>query len=663
MNDPEPLTPSSPGSIDEAKGRSSRPFSPAYPEGRAGGSGSRTPEVVGTTPSLHYLEDPEAQSGPPEFVGRWTKRLTSFPGYQRSSSLVGAALGPTERQAPPHPTSHTQAAWAWILRKAGIAWHRSMEHPIDHLVYRFSRRWRLQWFWLPFALVWFLGNVLLIREQYYLDGPRVISCTASLFSSWPPGACGIRGEDCAQYLEPAVYRCPGGCHETPLGNARWVGNESVNGVPLIIGGNGVYRADSWICASGVHAGLISPRFGGCVKVDPLPYPEGTSNFPGYKSSGLKSTAFGPQYPGAYRLSKADGSCMDYHWPITGFNAAMLLLYTILFTPPPVILFGTLLILGFFHITLVSDPPRRPPAWDLVLQRLLPVVITGYWIWKVSFSRSLKGFYASRLFVEMAFWQGLGYWIGIESSTVFAKIPISRLGYGALSADAVIALIVIVVLVLIVVIVQLLQYRRLGHVRYYLAWYLPLVPILILLALIGDGYHLRLHHYMLSLLGLPVLSLPNRVSIAGQGFLLAFFLDGVGRWGWASILEHEEHLRGDSAAGTHTPIFTNSTPTSPSQYEFIDWTEPNRTALHGHVAYSVLFDDVLIASNYSSLSFGIRQGTQDLDGDHFLRIAYEINGTTLDFTDPSVWDGKTKRWTPSWTDMDDEDDLLYSTASA
>ena len=66
-------------------------------------------------------------------------------------------------------------------------------------------------------------------------------------------------------------------------------------------------------------------------------------------------------------------------------------------------------------------------------------------------------------------------------------------------------------------------------------YLPLVPILIVLAFI-PGYTLRLHHYLYSLIAIPVLSLPNRVSLFGQAFTYALFIDGVGRWGWASIVQ-------------------------------------------------------------------------------------------------------------------------------
>jgi len=52
-----------------------------------------------------------------------------------------------------------------------------------------------------------------------------------------------------------------------------------------------------------------------------------------------------------------------------------------------------------------------------------------------------------------------------------------------------------------------------------------------------GYTLRLHHYLYTLAALPVLSLSNRVSLFGQAFALGLFLDGVGRWGWASIIQN------------------------------------------------------------------------------------------------------------------------------
>ena len=72
-------------------------------------------------------------------------------------------------------------------------------------------------------------------------------------------------------------------------------------------------------------------------------------------------------------------------------------------------------------------------------------------------------------------------------------------------------------------------------------YLPLVPILVILAVIPD-YTLRLHHYLLALALFPVMSLSNRVSLFGQAFALGLLLDGVGRWGWDSILQYTASVR-------------------------------------------------------------------------------------------------------------------------
>lgn len=305
----------------------------------------------------------------------------------------------------------------------------------------------------------------------------------------------------------------------------------------------IHRADSWVCAAGIHAGAISPTFGGCLRLQPLAFPLGFSNFIGTKDHGLESESFSPHFPAAFTLSHAGSgaSCIDYHWPITAYNVILLFVFTALFAPPPGVLATTILLLGYLQIKLVSDPPYRPPDWSDVLQGVPPVLFAGYWAWNVCLRRTLQGFAVAALPLATAVWQGFGFWVGTESSTLFAKVPISRLGYGKLGADGIVALIIIIIVVAVAVGIQAFEFRRLGYFRYYIVRYLPLVPILIILACIGHSYYLRLHHYLLALAGLPVMSLPNRVSLFGQSFFLAFFLDGVGRWGWASILQSEAEV--------------------------------------------------------------------------------------------------------------------------
>jgi hypothetical protein len=296
--------------------------------------------------------------------------------------------------------------------------------------------------------------------------------------------------------------------------------------------------------------LISRHLGGCFTLKPtsteLDWDQ--AGYIGFDANGVKSASFEPSFPGAFELSSnGTGGCLDIHPIITGVNAACLLLVTLLLAPSPVVLFATILILGYLQIVLISDPPNQPPYWDRVLGGLPAVLMAGYFFWRVSFKRTLDAF--RHLPVEVAIWQGIGYWIGIESSTIFSKLPIQRLGYGALSASGVITIIVIVIIVAIVVLVQAWQARKFGLLQYYIVRYagmvragvahdryIVLVPILIILAFIPD-YTLRLHHYLLATIAIPVLSLPNRVSLFGQAFALGLFLDGVGRWGWASILEY------------------------------------------------------------------------------------------------------------------------------
>ncbi len=229
---------------------------------------------------------------------------------------------------------------------------------------------------------------------------------------------------------------------------------------------GMLSADSWVCASAIHAGLISPYLGGCITINPLPYPTGSSSFLNSTSHGLTSARFAPQFPGAYTLTSDPSTrCLDLHPIVTGVNALCLLLTTLFLSPSPSILFSILTLLGYVLIVLFSDPPNQPPDWSGILGGLLPVLFTSYWIYRTSFRRTLNAF--TSLPFDLSFWQGAGYWIGIESSTIFAKLPISRLGYGGLDAAGVITLVIIIVIVVIVVAIQAWQMRKAGLLQYYL----------------------------------------------------------------------------------------------------------------------------------------------------------------------------------------------------
>jgi hypothetical protein len=84
-------------------------------------------------------------------------------------------------------------------------------------------------------------------------------------------------------------------------------------------------------------------------------------------------------------------------------------------------------------------------------------------------------------------------------------------------------------------------------------------------------------------------------------LFGLFLDGVGRWGWASIVEStdsvctptdlcswaDRQLRGDSNAGTYIPSFSNTSTSTQ-----VSWTGLNETYIDvGISGFSLIIDDI------------------------------------------------------------------------
>lgn len=90
-------------------------------------------------------------------------------------------------------------------------------------------------------------------------------------------------------------------------------------------------------------------------------------------------------------------------------------------------------------------------------------------------------------------------------------------------------------------------------------YIWLVPVLVVLSQI-PGYTLRIHHWFYPMLAIPVLSLPNRVSIFGQAIMLGLFLDGIGRWGWAGIIQQTASV--SLSLYRSIPLLTGSSSVTP-----------------------------------------------------------------------------------------------------
>ncbi|EIW69317.1 hypothetical protein TREMEDRAFT_30806 [Tremella mesenterica DSM 1558] len=495
-----------------------------------------------------------------------------------------------------------------------------------------------------FGSLWLIGFIFLIRQQYYVSNLPIVTCDTAPWNDWPVDTCGLNARECTLDWfgvgnEVGIeIRCMGGCKDVVLGNERWVGDKRVNGVPLVIGGEGVYRADSWLCASALHSSLISPFMGGSFQITPTIYPSSPSSSPPNPTiststiNDITPIPFSPPFPGGFILSSLSSQgTSDLHPLISTYNAISLFLFT-LFIPSPPYLFSILLLLGFLQIVLISDLPSIPPDWSYIIASALPVALIGYWIYKVSFKRTLFGF--SQLPVELALWQGLGYWIGIESNDIFSKLPITRLaegGFDGAKKGGVVLLVVICLVGLGVVVLQFKALRSVGLIRFYLIRYIPLGLLILLIALLPTGYSVHIHHYMLALLLFPIFSLPTRISLIGQAFALGWFLDGIGRWGWDSLLETKAQLVGDAYLGSLTPTFF------PVNQTTISWSGLNEALVSiGITGYSVLIDDVLRLSNVSITEE--RKGISKERKENMLtKQKYFANNTSLDYIDPiSAW---------------------------
>lgn len=118
-----------------------------------------------------------------------------------------------------------------------------------------------------------------------------------------------------------------------------------------------------------------------------------------------------------------------------------------------------------------------------------------------------------------------------------KIPIDRLLASDISQrpGAVTALVVIVIVLAIIIVNQLRVIRKTGWLPYYLAGYIVVGLIILVLALL-PGLQFRLHHYFAAILLIPLTAFPTRLSAIYQAFLLGMFLNGAAAFGFDSILQ-------------------------------------------------------------------------------------------------------------------------------
>ncbi|KAJ6164508.1 hypothetical protein N7470_003180 [Penicillium chermesinum] len=348
--------------------------------------------------------------------------------------------------------------------------------------------------------------------------------------------CGLDGDLCRPFEEQSfAFRCPAGCAASILLEPYWVGDQELNYQPLVVGGkpfrmdgvhSGSYRGDSSICASALHAGMISDAKGGCA----ILHRKGARDrFPNATLNGVQSVAFDSYFPFSFQLSKnapAVGSegekpieCSDIRWQLFAFTLS----------------------LDNDHIY-----DRHLSAGVLLADLFYRFVIYYFCV-----RHTLAHLDAHA--EKTVLWLG-GCWVGALNADTFDRIPISRLTPHDIQQQpgAVTALIIIVSFLVVVFFLQAHAFRREGRFFPLLRLY-GLFALGIVIFVAVPKMNLRIHHYIISLLLLPGTAVQTRPSLLFSGILVGLFINGIARWGFDSILQTPAALLDGAKLGTPPPV--------------------------------------------------------------------------------------------------------------
>ncbi|CZT05923.1 related to LCCL domain protein [Rhynchosporium agropyri] len=467
---------------------------------------------------------------------------------------------------------------------------------------------------------------------------------------WMPGnRCGLNGNDCRPFNGSGFpFRCPANCASVRVLNPRAVGAQEINYRPMVIGGPSkgdrtpIYRSDSFICGSAIHAGIIDNAKGGCGVVSLVGQ---HGNYESSKRHGIKSIAFDSDFPSSFTFHSGTAcEARDARWPLLCVSLTFTILLS-LFTTSPSLFFFSIFTGVFFHVGLASDPPWHSNVTDLIsnlLGKYLPATFCAFVIYRyMGVCRALSGLTAQ--IEKTVLWLG-GCWFGALSNYTLDWIPIQRLNAHDLKQQpgAKLALALIVTLIALIIIKQVFFFRREGRLIRYLGLYGTFIGA-ILLSLLLPGFSLRIHHYILALLLLPGTSMQTRPALLYQGILVGLFMNGIARWGFDPVLQTPAALQGDAQHNSKLPIISPPNITLGRTISTISFSWlPPPDPFDG---ISVLVNDVERFRGYTDEGFSSDKnfvwerpgaGTGAGERTDYFRFGYMEGSNSWDYTKAGTW---------------------------
>ncbi|KAF2021133.1 hypothetical protein BU24DRAFT_15461 [Aaosphaeria arxii CBS 175.79] len=532
--------------------------------------------------------------------------------------------------------------------------------PIQFLQNYFPKRKHKVILLIFFYFCWLLSfGLVLHRSAFAADVPGYGSPVRLRCNDrfWGDGnGCGLNGDLCRPFNNMTQpFRCPANCKRVEVVNPHAVGDQEINYQPLVIGGptdeeeslkNTYYRGDSFICGAAIHAGFINDASGGCGALSIIGERD---HYPSINKNHIKSIAFDSYFPKSFTFLEGTASkCRDLRWPLLAVSLTFTILLS-LFTTSPAVFFPSIFFGIFFHVALASDPPNLTDYYAIVsiaLGRFLPASFCMFAVYKFCVRRQLSGLHAQ---VEKTIlWLG-GCWVGALNNYTFDKIPIERLTPHDIKQQpgAIPALIIIVLSLFSIALGQAWALRVEGRLPRYLAIYGIFVAVILSLVAIPK-MNVRIHHYILGLVLVPGTSMQTRPSLLFQGILVGLFINGIARWGFDSILQTPDELRGDAQLGTLLPIVLppiihNNFGLSLLPNITFEWETPFPKHFDG---VSVLVNDVERFRGYEAEAKSFTWVRHMEDVPEYFRFAYLRGSGRGDYTKAGVW-----RKDGGWTEME------------
>ncbi|AGO11215.1 AaceriACL048Wp [[Ashbya] aceris (nom. inval.)] len=504
-----------------------------------------------------------------------------------------------------------------------------------------------------------------------------MSCSSRLHWLGKNNVCDLNARRCRRSENKEyIVRCPALCdHNGLLFSAVPVGDKLLKYTMLTIGGGAraddteavsyPYRGDSAVCSSAMHAGLISPAYGGCVRVAT----RGQKNkYPSRRGRTGWSSNFDSFFPSSFEFLRLDGyqsGCRDPRVPFTVCN--MIFSLPVLYFYNMLVGFWILMLAGYWTLVLAMDPPvfidpnnrlSIYTLWSIGCERLLPLCFVLYAMWRVAVRKLEGGPPLLRLLLFYPL-----FWVGTLNNITFDRLPVDRLTPKDLQerAGTAAAVFILAFLLIVCAAVQAHAVWKSGRLRKFLALYLGLAMALVFLGLL-PGLNLRIHHYIMGLLLLPGCATRGPSAYLFQGVLLGLVISGVGRWGFASIVETNLALARGEAGFTDKPPTLKFDPVSPHA---VSWTPRAEVGFNSsrYDAFSLLVNDieVYVGTNTTvdldvlseeNKEFGsmLRNATENTEVGPplYIRVAsrsqYDLD-LRSDYTGAGVLDWSSGSWSP------------------